>query len=267
MSHILNLLFHIFKSDYLLNIGRDIGDRKKPTVILLHGIAANSSIWNKMIEDLSDKYRIISIDLLGFGDSPKPKNSNYSVDDHVRSLRKTIKKLKVKGKYSIVGHSMGSIIATRYVSYYQREMKHVYLMSMPIYQKNDRDKSRFLNKKIDAFLKMYEVLLKNKKFTLSIASRFKLIFSVYGSFNIDEENWHSFRLSLINTIIKQNTLSDILKIKIPIDIVYGTIDPLLVQENLNTIGKNNNVRITKIAFVSHVIDNRFAKAMAEVIGD
>ncbi len=254
----------LFRKSYLLNVGIDVGDLKKPTIIMLHGIAATSLTWAKIADELKDDYRIVGIDLLGFGNSPCPTGCEYTVDDHMNSVRKTIKSLKIKKPYIIVGHSMGSIIALKYASKFQKEISHLYLMSIPVYQKDITDEN-FVNKKIDVYRKIYQTLIDNRDFTLNTAKKLRSLFGGDDSFNVTEENWHSFRESLIQTIVNQNTLDLITTTKIPIDVIYGSIDTLLIQQRVDCLGVYKNVRVTKILLVGHFIDKRYAKLLISMI--
>src|SRR5665213_1070458 len=104
---------------YRLHIETDVGSG--PPIIFLHGIATTSASWQTIIPLLASQYRCISIDLLGFGGSPKPAGLSYTVEQHVASVRHTIKALRLSQPYVVMGHSMGSFLAARYASLYQRE--------------------------------------------------------------------------------------------------------------------------------------------------
>lgn len=261
---IFNSILRLFRKTYVLNVGIDTGDLKKPTIIMLHGIAATSLMWDKISNELKDTHRVIGIDLLGFGNSPYPIDCEYTVDDHMNSVRKTIKGLKIKKPYIIVGHSMGSIIALKYASKFQKEISHLYLMSIPVYQKDNTDE-KSVNKKIDIYRKIYQTLIDNKNFTLSVAKNMRSLFGGDESFNVTEDNWHSFRESLIQTIVNQNTLDLITKTKIPIDVIYGSIDTLLIQDRVDCLGIYKNVRVTKIPLVGHFVDKRYSKLLISMI--
>lgn len=102
------------------------------TVVLLHGFMASSRYWNKVIAELSQKYRVIAIDLLGFGDSPKPSCSRYDYDAQMNSINATLDELKVKEKFILVGHSMGALIALRYARVHGKCVERLVLANMPI---------------------------------------------------------------------------------------------------------------------------------------
>ena len=87
-------------------------------VLLIHGFGASRYSWRHIIEPLAQKNRIITIDLKGFGDSPKPRDDAYSVYEQARLIRNFILKNDLKNLH-IIGHSYGGGVALA-VSIYLR---------------------------------------------------------------------------------------------------------------------------------------------------
>ena len=79
-------------------------------VLLIHGFGASSYSWRHTIEPLAQKYRVITIDLKGFGDSPKPHDDAYSVYEQARLVRNFILENDLKNLH-IIGHSYGGGVA------------------------------------------------------------------------------------------------------------------------------------------------------------
>ena len=249
-----------------LYVAFDSGAKNKPTVILLHGVAATSGTWDLLIKELdANKNRIIAFDLLGFGQSPKPNNCEYLIDDHIKYIRRTIKKLAIKKPYTIVGHSMGSIIAARYSQIYSKDIKATFLLSLPLYLAKTKSNKSFSDMQTDIFIKIYKFLLDNKNFTIKHSQRLRKFLRVDDGMNVTEENWEGFRLSLKNIIINQDTYGDIKYSKKPIEIIYGDLDEFLVQKNINKLTAFENVNITRLHLVDHLIGTKFAKIVAQKI--
>lgn len=249
-----------------LHVAFDSGDKYKPTIVLLHGIAATSSTWDLLIKELDTKiYRVVALDLLGFGLSPKPKNCKYTVDDHVNYVHKTLIKLKISPPYKIIGHSMGSIISARYCLRYPKGIKQIYLLSLPLYLKDNTLHNIISRKQTDFYLNAYQFISQNKKFTITNSQRLRKLFRINDGMKINESTWNSFRLSLLNTIINQDTYSDIESIKIPVHIIYGNMDQFLIQDSVGKLAKFENVKITKLLAIDHTIGSRFAKEVAKLI--
>jgi pimeloyl-ACP methyl ester carboxylesterase len=106
-------------------------------IILLHGFLASSSYWSKLQPHLTQSgYRVIAIDLLGFGKAPKPKRLKYDYQDHVAHLHAIIGDLKLH-KFTLVGHSMGALIASRYALTHPKKLNSVVLLHPPLYKNAD----------------------------------------------------------------------------------------------------------------------------------
>lgn len=249
-----------------LHVATDIGSKSKPVIILLHGIAATSGTWDLFIKEIDiTKYRVIALDLLGFGQSPKPMGCNYTVEDHVDYVRRTIKKLKIKHRYMVIGHSMGSIIAARYCRLYYKEVKSAYLLSLPLYINKPGSLKRLVDRQIDVYFAAYRFLLENKDFTINNSQNLRKLLRVYDGMDVTEDNWEGFRLSLKNTIIKQDVIGDIQYTKVPINIFYGDMDELLPQKSVDELSLIKKVKVTKLQMVGHLVGARFAKLVAQAI--
>lgn len=75
-------------------------------VLLVHGITTYSFIWRNIVPLLKDNYQVISIDLLGCGDSAKPLDISYSLCHHASLLREFMQALGYE-KFHFVGHDIG----------------------------------------------------------------------------------------------------------------------------------------------------------------
>ena len=94
----------------------DEGDENKPTVLLLHGEPSWSYLYRKMIPVLSDSFRVIAPDLIGFGKSDKPVNKqDYSYQKHIDWISALIKKLNLKN-IILFCQDWGGLIGLRIVT-------------------------------------------------------------------------------------------------------------------------------------------------------
>jgi len=96
-----------------------------PVVVLLHGLGGNSSNWAFNFAALSQKYRVIAPDQIGFGRSDKPL-INYRVGTYVDFLDKFLEGLNVE-RASLVGNSMGGWVASLYALKYPRRVERIVL--------------------------------------------------------------------------------------------------------------------------------------------
>ncbi|KAG8297112.1 hypothetical protein J6590_041420 [Homalodisca vitripennis] len=86
------------------------GPKDKPVVLLLHGFPDCWISWRHQVAALSNYFRVISLDLKGFGDSDKPSSRrSYKVDVVLSELRDLIHSLGVTS-CTVVGHDLGALI-------------------------------------------------------------------------------------------------------------------------------------------------------------
>ncbi len=85
------------------------------TVVLLHGKNFCGAYWGETAKDLAEKgYRVVIPDQIGFGKSSKPEHFQYSFQALASNTKMLLDRLEVK-KAHILGHSMGGMLATRFV--------------------------------------------------------------------------------------------------------------------------------------------------------
>lgn len=266
MPWLIKYLKNLFKPTPLLFVSHDSGERRQKTIVLLHGIAATSKTWDELIKYLAkEDYRIIALDLLGFGNSPKPNDCEYDVEVHIDSVRKTIRKLRLHKPYIVVGHSMGAIIAASYAHRYSNEISDLYLLSPPVYLDRSISQTGISRKLTDVYMEAYKFLADQKDFTIKNSQFIRKLIGLKDGIDVNEKNWNGFRLSLINTIVNQNFYEDVKFLNCRVSIVYGALDQLLIQESINKFGEFSNVTITKLQSANHIIGPRFAREVVRQI--
>ncbi len=81
-----------------------------PTLLLIHGFPTSSWDWHKMWGDLTQRYRVIAPDMIGFGYSDKPKNYTYSITDQARLHEAFVDHMSIKESHLLV-HDYGVSVA------------------------------------------------------------------------------------------------------------------------------------------------------------
>lgn len=78
-------------------------------LVFLHGFGANLHTWKHLIPRVADRYKTVSLDLKGFGHSPKPADNEYSAEDQADLVTDFIVK-KDLSDVTIIGHSLGGAV-------------------------------------------------------------------------------------------------------------------------------------------------------------
>ena len=95
----------------------DWGPSELTPILMLHGMAQSAHTWDFAGLALSDRYRVISLDQRGHGDSDWAPDGNYSLDAHLGDIAGFINKLNLRNLV-IVGLSMGGRNAYSYAALY-----------------------------------------------------------------------------------------------------------------------------------------------------
>jgi pimeloyl-ACP methyl ester carboxylesterase len=249
----------------LLSVTADTGSG--PVVVMIHGIASSSVTFVHLVPLLEADHRVITIDILGFGTSPSPEGATYTLDEHAAALGRTIRSLGLREPFTLVGHSLGSLIAARYASTHRRALSRLVLVSSPIYLPPAVLGDPVDRASMGAYFTVYEFLRSNPVFTQRTAAALAAVAPIKNVLELSEKNWQPFMLSLQNAIESQTTLADLARVTVPVDLVYGTLDPFLAPGGLTIVQQLRHVRTHRVAGVAHLLRPKLAQAVARVISE
>jgi pimeloyl-ACP methyl ester carboxylesterase len=89
-----------------------------PALLLVHGLSASLDIWEHVVDEFGDRYRVIAPDLPGHGESEKP-DAPYTIDFYAGVVRTLARELEVESAV-VVGSSLGGKIALELACWYPR---------------------------------------------------------------------------------------------------------------------------------------------------
>jgi len=250
---------------YTLHVSVDRKVRRpRATVVFIHGIGHSGVVWQEIIERLPADIRCISIDLLGFGQSPKPHWAIYSVRLQAKMFIATFLRLGIKGPVTLVGHSLGGLVSVEIARKYPMLVRSLVLCSPPFYRPDPA--VRKLLPHTDVILKdIYRAIHNNPDQFLKISALAVKYGLVNKSYNVTEDDVHSYMGALEASIINQTSLEDAIKIKKPIQVIYGALDAVVVGRNLKYLVKHNpNASLTTI-IAGHEMVRLYVPAVVKAI--
>ncbi|WNM19546.1 alpha/beta fold hydrolase [Flavobacterium capsici] len=100
---------------------------KGTAVVLLHGFLENQTMWNAFVPDLTKKNRVITIDLLGHGQT-ECLGYVHSMEDQADAVHHVLHELKIR-KAVFIGHSMGGYVALAFAELYPENVKGIVLLN------------------------------------------------------------------------------------------------------------------------------------------
>ena len=96
-------------------------------IVLLHGFLENKKMWKDYVSFFSNQYRIITIDLLGHGESDC-LGYVHSMEDNARAVHEVLEYLQIK-KTTILGHSMGGYVGLAFAELYPENIQKLILLN------------------------------------------------------------------------------------------------------------------------------------------
>lgn len=253
-----------FRRAPVLHVAGDSGSG--PVVILVHGIASSSVTWQNVVPLLEPHHRCIRIDLLGFGGSPTPPDAEYTLEEHVASLKRTIKALRLREPFILVGHSMGALIAARYAGGPgRRKVRQVVLVSPPVYLSPNEYSDPFERRRQGFYLEAYRYLRTHEDFTIRNARILQGFLPIRNAFEITATGWAPFAKSLEHAIESQTTISDLAAITVPVEVVMGDFDEFSSPGAMRIVARMRDVTVHRVRGSDHLIAPRLARAVAGVI--
>lgn len=96
-------------------------------LLLIHGMAGSSATWRAVLPQLSEKYRVVAPDLLGHGESAKPRG-DYSLGAFAAWLRDLLDELAIT-RATVVGQSLGGGVAMQFTYQHRAYCERLVLIS------------------------------------------------------------------------------------------------------------------------------------------
>jgi pimeloyl-ACP methyl ester carboxylesterase len=226
------------------------------TVVLLHGFLENLTMWQLISKELSKKYRVVCIDLLGHG---KTENHGYihTMVDQAEMVVAVLNQLRLR-KYVVIGHSMGGYIALEITKLVSKNIKGLSLMNstaLPdsLEKKINRDRAIIAVKQNHkTFVKIAVPLLFSEDNRTKFISEIKQVTN--EALKISPQG---IIAALEGMKIRNNNVEIYKKATFPIQMIIGKQDPALDYQSLVEQTKNTNVQVVEFpdGHMSH-IENR-----------
>ena len=216
---------------------QDEGDKKKPILLFIHGLANYHGVWHWNIELLKNNFRCIAIDLPGNGHSSRGFKQ-YSIDFYAECVMLFIQEMKLKN-VSLVGHSMGGMIAIKIVLAEKIKIEKLILFAPAGFEYYSPHESMLFRSAISFgnFLNLDEVQIdqsvrtsfyKQNAITEKIIKDLKNIIQ-----HNDRTQYRKMLEQNINSMLDDDIFHQLKKIQIPTLVFFGENDMLIPNRFLH----------------------------------
>ncbi|MDZ7754669.1 MAG: alpha/beta hydrolase [Gammaproteobacteria bacterium] len=118
---------YVHLPDITLHV-RDDGLKDAPVLVLLHGLGSSLHTWEHWTESLKQQYRVIALDLPGFGLTGPDPTGDYGDERSIRLLLALLERLEIK-RATLIGNSLGGRIAWRFAAAHPERVDKLVLIS------------------------------------------------------------------------------------------------------------------------------------------
>lgn len=105
------------------------GKHSEPACLLIHGLDNSAYIWDNIATELSENFRVYTIDIRGHGDSDWASRNSYTLDTFINDIEQVRAYLSLSD-FILIGHSLGGRIATYYAADYLEYVKKLIIIDM-----------------------------------------------------------------------------------------------------------------------------------------
>lgn len=240
---------HIFRSP----------KKSRATYVFIHGIGNTLHAWDDVVAGLPHDVRVIGIDLLGFGQSPKPHWEVYNAKTQARSVALTLFGLGLTQPPIIVGHSLGALVAVELAKRYRIVVRELVLCSPPFYKPEATASERGFKPADDILRTLYKAARRHPQQLLRLSPLAVKLGLANKSLSITDDNVLAYLSALEASIVNQTSLADISKLRLPIMIFYGTLDPVVVKKHITQLAKTQpNIKAVRL-IAGHEVLGGYAK--------
>lgn len=104
-------------------------------LVLVHGFGGNTCSWKDFMPSLAQTRRVVALDLLGHGQSPKPEDGEYTIENQARLVLNTCDELLLN-RFVLAGHSYGGAVSLELaLQMFHGEHLHADALGIPSEQK------------------------------------------------------------------------------------------------------------------------------------
>ena len=225
-------------------------------IVLLHGYLENSSMWDFCIPTLSVNNRIITLDLLGHGNS-ECLGYVHTMETQAEVVFTVLRFLSIK-RASIVGHSMGGYVALAFAELFPQHLTSLILLNSTTYEdsierKKNRDRAiKMVKKDHTTFVRLSIANLFNDDIRSKFISDIEIVKT-----EALKTPLQGIIAALEGMKIRKDRLSVLQDLEIPSLLILSKKDQVLnYEENVKQISNSKTMLITlSNGHMSH-IENR-----------
>jgi pimeloyl-ACP methyl ester carboxylesterase len=229
------------------------GGADRPAVLFIAGFVGSRRSWDANFHALARHFRVVMLDTLGFGESPKP-DIDYCVADHVQAIRDTLTMLGIERTH-IVGHSMGCLLALAYAQQHPHQVERLGLLALPYFQSEAQARDTIRNgSRFNRWLAMDRPLAHIACTLMCMLRPALQRVAPYLVRDVPDivaqdalaHNWRSYSRTLRNIVFRGDTPRWLHAFNGQILLIHGTRDATAPLANVEPLTARSNLQLLRL---------------------
>lgn len=214
----------------------DEGDADQ-IILMIHGLGSYMPAWQKNISGLKEDYRVIALDLPGYGKSSKTAEE-YTIPFFAESIVQLMEALSIEGAY-LAGHSMGGQIALYTTLEYQNKVDGLILSAPAGFEKFSEQAHQMFQMTVskEAIMGTDEEAIRmnamNTFYQFPDVASFMIDDRLRMRDDPDFENYSRAQAESIFAMLDEPVFDRLSEVIVPTLIIYGLRDGLIPNQYLN----------------------------------
>ncbi len=218
-------------------------------MVLLHGLAGSNRYFGGAFDALGGDARIVVPDLLGFGDSARPRGADYGPDAHAGAVVAALEELHVGGPVYLVAHSAGTIVALRIAALRPDLVRGVLAFGPPVYRSEEEARAHIRRLSpvvrtfaMDTFLAglACHTMRAFPSLARRIAGRIRADLPPPIAADAFKHSWKSYSGTMRNLILVPQPPTELESLRIPIRWIAGTQDEVVDLDFLRELARTHD---------------------------
>lgn len=238
-----------------------LGAAHHEAVVFLAGFTGSHRMWGPPFRALRRHYRLILMDTLGFGQSPKPQ-IDYTLDDHLSAIHTTVQTVTERTVH-LVGYSMGTLLALAYAHSYPERVASICLISLTCYR--NEQEARTTIAQASLFNRLLAMDTDLARVTCELMCRFRPFFTLIAPALAREvpavvardalqHNWISYSRTMQHVIFEATPMQWLHDLHHPTLVIQGVNDRIAPFVNVvAAVTGNSHIRLLPVAADHQVV--------------
>jgi pimeloyl-ACP methyl ester carboxylesterase len=226
-----------------------------PTVLLLHGLAGSHRYFGAKFDVFGQDGTLVVPDLLGFGKSPHPDDSDYGPDAHADAVLDALERIAAQPPIHVGAHSVGTLVALRIALRRPDWIGSVVAFAPPLYETPEQARAHIV--RLGLWVRLFALdtpwaravcgwMCRHRQTAARLVEWLRRDLPREIARDAVDHTWPSYSRSLRNLVLRAHGADDVSRLRVPLHLIAGTDDAVLDLGFLEELARSHgHVRLER----------------------